>query len=108
MKICPFMSHMLGSEGTSVLEINEQAGGNDVVVLGYDGDSAVGVKTQRKTRGNATKAKESNPQASHLYCLRETCRFYRADSGDCSFDAILSGVTAQAELANQQIGRAHV
>jgi len=106
MKICPFMSHMLGSEGTSVLEINEQAGGNDVVVLGYDGDSAVGVKTQRKTRGNATKAKESNPQASHLYCLRETCRFYRADSGDCSFDAILSGVTAQAELANQQAERA--
>jgi len=99
MKICPFMSHMLGSEGTSVLEINEQAGGNDVVVLGYDGDSAVGVQTQRKARGNVTKAKESNPQASHLYCLRETCRFYRTDNGDCSFDAILSGVMAQTERA---------
>jgi tetratricopeptide (TPR) repeat protein len=96
MKICPFMSHMLGNEGTGVLEINEAAGNNDVVVLGYDGDNAVGVKTQRKMRGNA-KARESNPQASHLYCLRETCRFYRTDNGDCSFDAILSGVTAQAE-----------
>jgi tetratricopeptide (TPR) repeat protein len=99
MKICPFMSHMLGSEGTSVLELNEPAGNNDVVVLGYDGDSAVGIKTQRKPRGNVAKAKDSNPQASHLYCLRETCRFYRVDNGDCSFDAILSGVTAQAERA---------
>ena len=98
MKICPFMSHMLANEGTSVLEINEPNGGNDVVVLGYDGDSAVGVKTQRKPRAT-DKAKDSNPQASHLYCLRETCRFYRADNGDCSFDAILSGVTAQADHA---------
>jgi Flp pilus assembly protein TadD len=101
MKICPFMSHMLGSEGTSVLEMAESSGSGDVVVLGYDGDSAVGVKTQPQRKKGAAKGKESNPQASHLYCLRETCRFYRTDNGDCSFDAILSGVTASTEMARQ-------
>lgn len=104
MKICPFMSHMLGSEGTSVLEMGSSATG-DIVVLGYDGDSAVGVKTERK-KGAGVKAKEaSSPQASHLYCLRETCRFYRTDNGDCSFDAILSSVNTQTELAKKQADR---
>jgi tetratricopeptide (TPR) repeat protein len=90
MKICPFMSHMLGNEGTNVLEIGERSGAaGDVVVLGYDDEGAGGVKTERKTsRGTAAK-KEANSGATHLYCLRDTCRFYRTRDGECTFDAIL-------------------
>jgi len=37
MKICPFMSHMLGADG-NVLEIGaSQAAATDVEVLGYGG-----------------------------------------------------------------------
>ncbi len=103
MKICPFMSHMLGADG-NVLEIDanpahgSHGNANDVVVLGYDGDGGVGVKTDRKTRTNA-KAGRDNPATSHLYCLKETCRFYRTEDGDCSFDAILSGVTKARKAA---------
>jgi hypothetical protein len=48
MKICPFMSHMLGADGNA-LEIDAAAqhttpgNASDVVVLGYDGDGGVGV-----------------------------------------------------------------
>lgn len=103
MKICPFMSHMLGADG-NVLEIDANPAhgtpGNsaDVVVLGYDGDGGVGVKADRKTRTNA-KASRENPATSHLYCLRETCRFYQTDDGNCSFDAILSGVAKATKAA---------
>jgi tetratricopeptide (TPR) repeat protein len=102
MKICPFMSHMLGSEGTGVLEIGAQtqSGTNhDVVVLGYDGGSSVGVKTERKA--SRTASRDAQPQSSHLYCLRETCRFYRAKDGECTFDAIFSSVEQQAQQAKQ-------
>ncbi len=96
MKICPFMSHMLGADG-NVLEIDANPAqathgpSGDVVVLGYDGDGGVGVKTDRKANKTA-KSGRDNPATSHLYCLKETCRFYRADDGDCTFDAILSDV----------------
>jgi tetratricopeptide (TPR) repeat protein len=100
MKICPFMSHMLGAEGTA-LEIDSPAprSAGDVVVLGYDGDGAVGVKTERKANRAAAKKGES-PTASHLYCLRDTCRFYRARDGECSFDAILESVGEQTKAIN--------
>lgn len=105
MKICPFMSHMLGADG-NVLEIEANSAqsthGNtgDVVVLGYDGDGGVGVKTDRKASSQKNaKAGRDNPATSHLYCLRETCRFYRTDDGDCTFDAILSGVNKARKAA---------
>src|SRR5678816_453517 len=79
MKICPFMSHMLGNEA-NVLEV-----GTAVDELGHD-DSHGGVGGKTSAR---TGVKESKPAASHLYCLRDTCRFYRSKDGDCTFDAIL-------------------
>ncbi len=101
MKICPFMSHMMGAEG-SVLEIgaSSPAASGDVVVLGYDEDGGVGVKTDRKTGRAHTKSKEASPAASHLYCLRDTCRFYHAKDGECTFDAILESVEKQARAAD--------
>jgi len=105
MKICPFMSHMLGADG-NMLEIDANpthGSGGEVVVLGYDGDGGVGVKADRKTQRNA-KGRE-HPATSHLYCLKDTCRFYRPDDGDCSFDAILSGAT-QARKAAEASERA--
>src|SRR5215510_1657545 len=103
MKICPFMSHMLSADG-SVLEIDANPAhathgpSGDVVVLGYDGDGGVGVKTDRKHQKNAKPGRD-NPATSHLYCLKETCRFYRTEDGDCSFDAILSGVSKARKAA---------
>ncbi len=100
MKICPFMSHMLSADG-SVLQIDAQAapGGHaDVVALGYDGEGSVGVKSDRKVRPG-TKAGHDNPATSHMYCLRETCRFYRTDDGECTFDAIIAGVTRARKAA---------
>ena len=97
MKICPFMSHMLGTEGSNVLEIGTASGSaSDVVVLGYEGDGAVGVKTERKT-GRGSAARDTASVASHLYCLRETCRFYRAKDGECTFDAILQHASKLSE-----------
>lgn len=96
MKICPFMSHMLGAEG-NVLRIDSLAprAAGDVVTLGYDSRESGGVKTELRP---ATKAKnEASAAASHLYCLRETCRFFRTRDGECTFDAILEGVNQQAK-----------
>ena len=39
---------------------------------------------------------------SHLYCLRETCRFYRADDRDCTFDAILADLTTARKEASER------
>jgi Flp pilus assembly protein TadD len=90
MKICPFMSHMLGNEA-NVLEV----GGSDDE-FGHDEDAhgAVGVKSSRRTG-----VKESKPAASHLYCLRDTCRFYRSKDGECTFDAILESANRAGESA---------
>ena len=66
MKICPFMSYMLGADG-NVLEIDAAAQHNtpthasDVVVLGYDGDGGVGVKTDRKKSSSAKAASWARP-----------------------------------------------
>ena len=96
MKICPFMSHMLGAD-SNVLEIDspKPSSAGEVVVLGYDGEGAVGVKT----KGRPTpRAKSETKTASHLYCLRETCRFYRARDGECTFDSILESVSQQGKV----------
>jgi Flp pilus assembly protein TadD len=97
MKICPFMSHMLGNEA-NVLEVGTL---EDVVVDKEDTSGGVGLKIQRR-------ATESKPAASHLYCLRDTCRFFRGADGECTFDAILestsrageAGAAAQKEAAS--------
>src|SRR6187455_1612540 len=97
MKICPFMSHMLSADG-SVLQIDAHPapGSPDVVELGYDGEGAVGVKSKARS---GSRAGRDNPATSHMYCLRETCRFYRTDDGECTFDAIISGVTRARKAA---------
>ncbi|HEX6791244.1 MAG TPA: tetratricopeptide repeat protein [Candidatus Krumholzibacteria bacterium] len=100
MKICPFMSHMLGNEA-NVLEIGSM---EDVVV--DKEEHAGGVAT--RTRQRAESVTQSKPAASHLYCLRDTCRFFRGADGECTFDAILestsrageAGVAAQKEAAS--------
>lgn len=99
MKICPFMSHMLGAEG-NVLEIDSPAprAAGDVVVLGYDEGESGGVKTERRPARATTKARnEATATASHLYCLRDTCRFYRTKDGECTFDSILESVSQQSK-----------
>jgi len=97
MKICPFMSHMLGNEA-NVLEVGAH---EDTVVWNEESSVGVGVKTKRKTE-----TVKQNKQASHLYCLRDTCRFYRTRDGECTFDAILertshteASTMAQKEMA---------
>ena len=97
MKICPFMSHMLGTEA-NVLEVGSQEHALDR----DDNHGGVGTKTHRRTGA------ESKPTASHLYCLRDTCRFFRGADGECTFDQILeraskageSGASAQKEAAS--------
>jgi len=88
MKICPFMSHMLGNEA-NVLEVG--AGDDD---LGHNEDAHGGVGIKASAR---TGVRESKPAASHLYCLRDTCRFYRSKDGECTFDAILENASKASE-----------
>jgi Flp pilus assembly protein TadD len=82
------MSHMLGNEA-NVLEF-----GSAEDEFGHDEEShgSVGVKSSRRTG-----VKESKPAASHLYCLRDTCRFYRSKDGECTFDAILESANRAGE-----------
>ena len=89
MTICPFISHLLGEGGSKTLAIGGRSSegqsgepGEDVVILGYDGsDAQTAVQTQVMT--------ETRTEASgHLYCLRESCRFYRKASSECQFDVI--------------------
>ena len=90
MKICPFMSHMLGNEA-NILEVGmpEDLSRTDEAMGG------VAVKTERKSRTDVKK--ESKPATSHLYCLRDTCRFYRGSDGGCTFDAILENASRAGE-----------
>jgi Flp pilus assembly protein TadD len=89
------MSHMLGNEA-NVLEVGSQEQNIDRDERG----GAVGVKA----RPGVT---QSKPAASHLYCLRDTCRFFRGADGECTFDAILetaskagdAGAAAQKEAS---------
>jgi len=104
MKICPFISHMIGENRADILQIdsperdkiaptNNAAPAEGVVILGYDGGTSVGVQTKPAT---AKKPGASAP--SHLFCLKETCRFYMKQSGACKIDTIL-------ELAQEQTQR---
>jgi tetratricopeptide (TPR) repeat protein len=105
MKICPFISHMIGTEHADVLQIDGAASGNiekrtaeksaasDVVILGYDDDS-VGVKTK------PAKAKKRAANApSHLFCIEDTCRFYHKKAGGCIFDSMSESIKNQAKAA---------
>jgi len=111
MKICPFISHMIGEERANVLEVDGRSGNtatdstdleeSAVVVLGYDDEGGVGTnsKTKSKTRGKGKskgkgKGESSNP--SHLFCLQETCRFYQTESSTCQFDTMFDLATAHS------------
>jgi Tfp pilus assembly protein PilF len=116
MKICPFISHMIGDDGTNILEVTPaketdadaappSKSTGSVVVLGYDGDNstAVAVKapnekgTKQKTKAKTSRAKASEEKTSPLFCLKETCRFYQKKGSACMFDAIFDNVEAQAK-----------
>jgi len=89
MKICPFISHLLGEGHSNTLAIGARTtegsgpgSAGDVVILGYDNDDGrASVQTQVMTEaGVRTEA------SNHLHCLRESCRFFQKASGDCQFD----------------------
>ena len=73
MKICPFVSHMLGDENSNTLMLN--------------GISEKAMESEQ-TGSNDSSSETTVP--SHLYCLRESCRFYKAKTDDCQFDLIFS------------------
>ena len=98
MKICPFISHMLGEDRADILQIDgpsrkaktaksssgKKDKSDDVVILGYDGgDSAGGVATKP-----AKKQKTESAVPTHLHCLKDTCRFFQKKDGECQFDSI--------------------
>jgi tetratricopeptide (TPR) repeat protein len=91
MKICPFISHMIGEDRTGVLEIDSSTADVDAAAdfseLASDG--GVGVKARPK------KDAQTRSSSSHLFCLRETCRFYRQKDGECSFDAMFERAEAK-------------
>jgi hypothetical protein len=91
MKICPFISHMIGEDRTGVLEIDSSTADVDAAAdfseLASDG--VVGVKARPK------KDAQTRSSSSHLFCLRETCRFYRQKDGECSFDAMFERAEAK-------------
>ena len=109
MKICPFISHMIGDGRANILQVdttqskksNRSADtAEEVVILGYDGDSSVGVKTKTKSKAKSkakSRMKKAGTLPSHLLCLKEPCRFYQADSGACMFDSIFDMVDKQAK-----------
>ena len=114
MKICPFISHMIDDDHANILQINDSASGkiNDekstanaknskVVILGYDDDASGGVATKpAKTK------KESSAAPSHLFCLKDTCRFYGKKAGECGFDALFENVKKQMKpAASKQTGK---
>jgi Tfp pilus assembly protein PilF len=115
MKICPFISHMIGEDRADILQIDGSAqkpktaisstkkkgsAGKDVVILGYDGESSVGVATKA--------AKTKKPDAAgltHLFCLKDTCRFYQKANSECRFDSIFDAThenTSKIEEVERQ------
>ena len=97
MTICPFISHLLGESSSKTLTIGGRgpagrAGGarEDVVVLGYDSDDA-----QTAVQTQVMPETDTRTEASgHLYCLRESCRFYQKASSECQFDVIHANLKA--------------
>jgi Flp pilus assembly protein TadD len=104
MKICPFISHMLGEDRADVLQIDspvskpEKATGSpgehtdSVVILGYDvsrgRDMAVGV---------ATEPEHDSTVPTHLHCLKDTCRFFQKNTGGCKFDSLFDELKTQSD-----------
>jgi len=117
MKICPFISHMIGEEQSSVLEVEHgQAadaapevptpGGAGAIMLGYDdgdGDVAVATKTKSKSKTKAKRKTRSKSGAgdkeSPLFCLKDTCRFYQKKGGSCMFDNMHEMMAESAKTA---------
>ncbi len=109
MKICPFISHMLGDEsadvlishnnptrnGTSNSADNGETNDKSVLILGYDGDTG-DVQT-----ATLTETESDIPQALKLSCLKESCRFYTTTSGSCRFDEIFELGQEHRELARE-------
>jgi tetratricopeptide (TPR) repeat protein len=84
MKICPFISHMIGEDEAGILEIHDES-----------------MRGSASDDGDAAGAPRST---AHLFCLKDTCRFYRRDAAECSFDVVFERVEAQArslEIASQ-------
>ncbi|MEJ2719582.1 MAG: tetratricopeptide repeat protein [bacterium] len=102
MKICPFISHLLGDENSNNLTLNNSAGdardpgkSSDVVILGYnDGDDS-NVQT-----GVMTKPEQCAGSGNAAECLKESCRFYQQSGAQCRFDLLLSKL---ADSENSQI-----
>jgi len=106
MKICPFISHLLGEGYSNTLAIGARAAegsgpgsAGDVVILGYDSDDGrASVQTQVMTdAGIRTEV------SSHLHCLKESCRFFQKASGECQFDLMytrLKDLETSGESAN--------
>jgi len=110
MKICPFISHMIGDEKTNILEV-EQAPADEeskeaaqAIILGYDGEGGVAVKpkTRSKTKSKVKKTKaDSKNESSHLFCMKDTCRFYRKKSAECMFDNMFEMMDTQTKAAKK-------
>jgi tetratricopeptide (TPR) repeat protein len=90
---------MIGEDRADILQIDAQSKssstgsskkkkdeGADVVILGYDGDAPVGVQT-KPAKAKASNKREGASVLSHLFCLKDTCRFFMKKEGACKFDS---------------------
>lgn len=80
MKICPFISHMLGNDKTSILEFDSPRD-----------DESQATRSGGKKSGQRSEGKGESP----LFCLKESCRFYHNKEDACQFDAIFETVQGQ-------------
>jgi tetratricopeptide (TPR) repeat protein len=110
MKLCPFISHMLGEENANTLTAiteptskksrsrkNPEEDANGVVILGYDdGDGGWEGNVQTET---ITKTSSQTMDSVHLMCLKEPCRFYQKKGKSCMFDSMHDLLKSQKEKA---------
>lgn len=109
MKICPFVSHMLGDENYHTLTLgdspdneDEVKSSRDTIELGYEGPdspSTPGGKNKGKRRTTSSVESEDTVP-SHLYCLKESCRFYQGATDECQFDVMFSMLEQQKSNNN--------
>jgi tetratricopeptide (TPR) repeat protein len=110
MKICPFISHMLGEENSNVLisqydsvqnELSSVPDSSDldnksVLILGYDGDDGnVQTKTLPETSIDTSRA-------LNLSCLKESCRFYGDASATCMFEQLFEMMQQHGDRAQSE------
>lgn len=92
MKICPFVSHLLGEDGPNLLTLDEASdkrsrAGSSKKKKTDASDAGSKAGASKSATATATKeAPQDDITVSHLYCLREACRFYKPKTGDCQFD----------------------